>query len=93
MTRSLTLALAGALIGLPAAAQDPAAFTYPDFEAAVPHIDMDACPDGMAEGDVFCRITMNNDALHIFVFELGGDQRFVAVHSFHEDEFEIVLKR
>lgn len=97
MIRSLTLALAAALAaalaGLPAAAQNPAAFTYAEFEAAVPHIDMDACPDGIALGDVFCRITLNNDALHIFVFEHGGDQRFVAVHSLPEDEFEIVLKR
>lgn len=89
----LPLALAANLIGLPAVAHDHAAFTYADFEAAVPHIDLDECPVGLAEGDAFCRISMNNDALHIFVFESAGDQHFVAVHSFFEDEFELSFSR
>jgi hypothetical protein len=87
----LPLALAATLIGLPAAAHDHAAFSYADFESSVPHIDLDECPAGMAEGDVFCRISMNNDALHIFVFEAEGDQHLVAVHSFFEDEFQILF--
>lgn len=93
MKRLLPLTLAAALISLPAAAHDHAAFTYADFEAAVPHIDMDECPAGLAEGDVFCRISMNNDALHIFVFEAEGDQHFVAVHTFYEDEFALSFSR
>ncbi len=89
----LPLTLIATLAGLPAAARDPVAFTYSDFEPAVPHIDLDECPAGLAEGDVFCRITLNNDALHIFVFEAEGEQRFVAVHTFYDDEFDLVFPR
>jgi hypothetical protein len=92
MFRPLLIA-AAALIALPAAAHDHAAYTYADFEASVPHIDLDTCPEGLAEGDVFCRITMNNDALHIYVFESDGDMSFVSVHSYFEDEFELVFER
>lgn len=93
MKNLLALALATAPFGLPAAAHEQAPFTYADFEAAVPHIDLETCPEGLAEGDVFCRISMNNDALHVFVFETGGDQHFVSVHTFHEDEFELSFPR
>lgn len=80
----------GALLLAPATlAAEP--YSYADFEASVPHIDLQTCPDGLAEGlsDAFCRVTMNNDALHIYVFEAGGIQEFVAVHSFYEDEFTL----
>lgn len=81
----------GGLLALPVPAQERASLTYADFEASVPHIDMADCPPALAEGDVFCRITMNNDALHVYVFAAGGDQHFVAVHSYHEDAFSLVL--
>ncbi|MCC5971703.1 MAG: hypothetical protein JJU15_17320 [Pararhodobacter sp.] len=64
-------------------------YSYADFEASVPHIDLETCPEGLAEGDVFCRVSMNNDALHVYVFESGGMQEFVALHSFYEDEFSL----
>ncbi len=87
----LPIVLAATLIGLPAAAHDHAAFSYADFEAAVPHTDMDECPAGMTEGDAFCRISMNNDALYMFVFDYWGDQHFVAVCSFLQDGFQIAF--
>ncbi len=86
-------ALLSAVLALPAWAQGPGSYSYADFEASVPHIDMEVCPAGLAEGDVFCRITMNNDALHVYVFEAGGDRRFVAVHSFYGDEFQLSFGR
>jgi hypothetical protein len=64
-------------------------FTYADFEASVNHVNIEDCPEGLAEGDVFCRVSMHNDALHVFVFEQAGEQHFVSVHSFYEDEIEI----
>lgn len=64
-------------------------FTYADFEASVNHIDLEKCPEGLAEGDVLCRVSMHNGALHVFVFESEGQQNFVSVHTFHEDEIEI----
>lgn len=91
MIRHLLIVTATAMLALPASAQDHAAFTYADFEVSVPHIDLDDCPAGLAEGDVFCRITMNNDALHIYVFEGGGDQNFVLVHTRYEEEFQLLF--
>jgi len=93
MTRPLIIATVTALLAFPAWAHDRPAYTYADFEASVPHIDLEDCPAGLAAGDVFCRITMNNDALHIYVFEAEGDQHFVSVHAYHGDEFELVFNR
>jgi hypothetical protein len=75
------------LLSPPAFASNP--FTYADFEAAVNHIDIDECPEGLAEGDVFCRVSMANDALHVWVFSTEGEMPFVSVHSFYDDEIEI----
>ena len=97
MFQSLTrLALIGAFVlcaSSPALAHEGATFAYPDFEVSVPHIDLDECPAGLAAGDVFCRITMNNDALHIYVFEAEGDQHFVSVHTYFDDEFDVEFGR
>ncbi|MGY6704435.1 hypothetical protein [Roseinatronobacter sp.] len=41
------------MLALPVSAHDHAPFTYADFEVSVPHIDLDDCPVGLAEGDVF----------------------------------------
>jgi len=87
MSRFLRLIM-GALLLVPAPLA-AGSYTYADFEASVPHIDLETCPEGLAEGDVFCRVSMNNDALHVYVFESGGMQEFVALHSFHEDEFTL----
>jgi hypothetical protein len=92
MSRSLIAALA-ALIAPPVLAHDATPFLYRDFEAAVVHIDLDECPDGLAEVEAICRITMNDDALHIFVFETEGDRPFLSVHTCFEEDFEIVLKK
>ncbi len=80
----------GALLLSPAPlAAEP--YSYADFEASVPHIDLETCPDSVAEGrgDVFCRVSLNNDALHVYVFESGGMQEFVALQSYHEDQFTL----
>lgn len=88
------LAAAAALLAL-AAPLAAAPFTYADFEASVPHIDLETCPEGMVEptqqATVFCRVSLNNDALHVFVFALEGDQEFVALRSYYEDEFTLTL--
>jgi len=89
-SRLLIGALALFPVSLPAAlAAEP--YSYADFEASVPHIDLDTCPEGLAEGDVFCRISLNNDALHVYVFESGGMQEFVSMHTYYEDAFSLQL--
>ena len=93
MPRTLMITLAAAFFALPVFSQERTPYSYADFEASVPHIDLDACPEGLAEGDVFCRVTLNNDALHIHVFEVTGEQLFIAVHSYYEDEFALNFGR
>ena len=85
--------LAAGLAASMAAPAQADGFTYPLFEGSVNHIDLEECPEGIAEGDVFCRATMMNDALHIYVFEAAGDLRFVTVESFNADEFSIGITR
>ncbi|WP_333830434.1 hypothetical protein [Pararhodobacter sp.] len=89
MSRFLSLAVSA--LTLAPAPLLAAPYTYAEFEASVPHIDLETCPEGLAGGDVFCRVSMHNDALHVYVFESGGAQAFVALHSFYEDEFTLQL--
>lgn len=66
-------------------------FTYADFEPTIAHLDLETCPPGLAQGDVFCRLTVHHETLHVFVFSLDGDQPFLAVRSYEPDEFAITL--
>ena len=84
MIRALCTALA--LAPLAAAAQDePLALSYDVFEVAVPHVDLDACPETMATDGVFCRATLNMDEIHVFAFREDGDSPLVAVEHFPAD--------
>ena len=87
MTR-LPVFLAALALAAPAVADG---YVYADFEASVPHIDLPACPEGMADVAAICRVTINNDALHIHVFAEDGDQPFLGVHSFYEDGFTLLV--
>ena len=77
--------LALALFPLGASAQDAVPLTYDAFEFAVPHVDLDACPDSLAADGVFCRATLNLDQVHVFAFAEAGDQPMVGVESFDAD--------
>ncbi|MDD7971373.1 hypothetical protein [Roseinatronobacter alkalisoli] len=92
MTRTL-IAAASCLIALPALADEHGRYVYADFEVSVPHIDLAECPDGLATGDVICRVTMNDDALHVYVFEAEGERPFIAVHSYYDEDFDLVLTK
>lgn len=92
MIRTL-IAAASCLIALPAMAQEHGRYVYADFEASVGHIDLETCPEGLATGDVICRVTMNEDALHVYVFEAEGERPFVSVHSYFDEDFDLVLKK
>lgn len=74
---------------LPAGAAEPCAMAYPAFEFAVPHVDLDTCPETMAAEGVFCRASMAGDALHVFAFEEAGEQCLAQMRSFDEDAFTI----
>ncbi|QYX58334.1 hypothetical protein K1T73_08250 [Roseovarius sp. SCSIO 43702] len=70
----------------------PMALTYDQFEVAVPHLDLETCPDALAAEDVFCRATLNHDEIHVFVFERGGDNALVGFGSFPAEGLDALLK-
>ena len=71
------------LFALPtlAAAQDAAPFTYDMFEAGVTHVDLAVCPTTLAGPNRFCRATVVNDKINVFVFSDQGDKPLVAFQS------------
>lgn len=74
-------AIAGA--GTPAPVEAPdGVLTYEMFEAAVPHADLADCPAGLARDDSFCRLTLAEGALTVWVFRNSGRQDLLALQSF-----------
>lgn len=66
--------------------------TYETFESAVPHIDLEHCPDAAMKESAFCRASMGAEQVHLFYFESEGDQCLIKVRSFDEDEYALKLK-
>lgn len=66
--------------------------TYKVFEESVPHIDLEVCPKSLEKDKRFCRLTMSNDALHVFAFSTEGEQPLVAFKSYTQSQFNIRLK-
>jgi hypothetical protein len=86
--------LVAALVLAPAlAAAQECPLPYSAFEFAVPHVDLESCP-AVAEAPpgAFCRASMANDALHVFVFDGDGEQCLVRLVSVDEDAFEVVVE-
>ena len=91
--RSTTIAtVAGTLLF---AGQAPAAecpLTYETFEAAVPHIDMEECPEAEVRETAFCRASAGAEQVHLFYFGTEGDQCLIKVRSFDEGDYVLTLK-
>jgi hypothetical protein len=88
-----TFIIAGTIVALagPALAQTAdCPLPYPVFEFAVPHIDLDTCPAEVAAEGAFCRASIANDALHVFVFAEDGEQCLRDVVSLTEEDFGIM---
>ena len=62
------------------------AMTYELFEATVGHADLADCPKALAQDGRFCRLVLNDGALHVFAFAEGGDQPMQAVLTIPVDE-------
>lgn len=60
--------------------------TYEVFEHSIEHADLAACPAEFDDDTQFCRMTLADDRLHIFVFGLDGDQTLMAVKSYDLDD-------
>lgn len=66
-------------------AETPLAFTYADFEASVPHVDLAVCPVPLDGPERFCRLTTHADQLNVFVFSENDDQPLIAFRSWPGD--------
>ncbi|MDO5757495.1 MAG: hypothetical protein Q4P24_08265 [Rhodobacterales bacterium] len=75
----------------PAWAETAAPLTYEQFEASVPHLDLEECPDTLAKEGVFCRATLRHDEIHVFVFSDEGDQVFVGFKSYPAEGLSALL--
>lgn len=75
------------LLASPALAEAPVphVLTYAEFEQSVPHVDMPVCPVALAAEDRFCRMTLVNDAINVFVFTTEGDSPLVDFRSWSAD--------
>ena len=85
-----------ALVAMPevsptVAAQD-CVLKYETFEYAVPHIDLETCPEAEMEKVAFCRASVGGEQVHLFYFSKDGDQCLLKVRSFEEDRYSLELK-
>ena len=56
--------------------------TYEVFEASVPHVDLENCPAEFDSDANFCRMTLNAEMAHVFVFSHAETQPLLAVKSY-----------
>ncbi len=74
-----------------AAAQD-CVLKYETFEFAVPHIDLEKCPEAAMAKTAFCRVSVGAEQVHLFYFDNEGDQCLLKVRSFEEGSYSLDLK-
>ncbi|QUJ77564.1 hypothetical protein KDD17_06215 [Sulfitobacter albidus] len=82
--KRLALTVLACALAQTAFADAPAPLTldYETFEAAVPHVDLEACPEALAGEDRFCRATLAGEQLHVFAFSLASNSPLVAFQSY-----------
>lgn len=63
--------------------------TYSDFELAIPHVDVN-CPEGLSMGSAtFCRASVANDAIHVYVFRNDDLQCLLDMKTFDDGAFTL----
>ena len=88
-----SLICAALLLAAPAALADGhAPFTYEQFEASVPHFDLEDCPKDLAADKAFCRMSFHNDMVHVFMFSEEGELPMIGFKSYDEDAYTLELK-
>jgi hypothetical protein len=80
------------LLVVPSRAQSPCPLTYEFFEAAVPHLDLEACPKELARDNAFCRASVGQDGVHVFVFSKEGDVCLLQTKSYQAGQYEFGVK-
>jgi hypothetical protein len=56
-------------------------FTYEMFETSVPHADLSECPQTLVAEDRFCRLTLAEGNLTVWVFRNEGRQELLAMQT------------
>ncbi len=72
-------------------AAEPSSLTYRQFEAAVPHLDLETCPSSLPQENTFCRATLQHDEIHVFVFSEDGDSPLIGFSSFPSNGLATLL--
>ena len=80
------------LAASPLLADTAVPLTYEQFEAAVPHVDLETCPDALAQENVFCRATLRHDEIHVFAFSNDGENLFAGFKSYPADGLVALLR-
>lgn len=62
------------------------AMTYEVFETSVPHTDLENCPAEFDSILNFCRLTMTDSQLNVFVFSYKGTQVLQAIKHYEIGE-------
>lgn len=75
-----------------ACAAEPMPLAYGQFEAAVPHLDLAQCPEGMPQEAAFCRATINHHEVHVFTFAKDGEFPLIAFETYAIDEVKSLLE-
>lgn len=92
LTTRLSLGAGLCLAAGLALADEPKPFTYAQFEASVPHFDVETCPAALAGEARFCRVTFHLDAVHVFAFSEENDQPMIGFRSFEDGEYDLSIK-
>jgi hypothetical protein len=65
--------------------------SYEIFEAAVSHIDLEACPATLPQIDSFCRATVLHEELHVFAFSTEGNNLMIGFTSYAAENLAELL--
>ena len=89
---ALAAAIAAGAFVQSACAAGPMALAYEQFEAAVPHLDLAHCPDGLPQQAAFCRATINHHEVHVFTFSEDGESPLIAFRTYAIEEVKSLLE-
>lgn len=92
MKKILILPILAALSAGPAlAAEEECPFNYEVFEITVPHVDLEDCPENKLGDTAFCRLSMGGAQVHLFFFDVEGENCLIKVESYYDDEYSLNL--
>lgn len=83
-------ALAAALLVPVIATAETCPMSYEQFEYAVPHTDMEDCPDSINADGAYCRLTLAAELATVFVFS-EETNCILSTKVYEEEQFAVTL--